>query len=635
MKAGKYIFFLLSILIPASLQSAEEITYTHPVNCTALNTSADEFAPVWNPYDERLYFNSTKSGKSMFYKSRREDSTGFSDPDKLLDPLNVDRNNQSYITFINSNEALLSTFKLYASRSYLNLFKTYREKNSWVEPVALDSLNAPAFLMHPSVSPDGNILVYSSDFNSEYKDTDIWMAYRIGGSWGAAVRLDEINSPGNEITPFLKSEDSLYFATNGQEGPGGYDIFLSVKLEGIWQRPELVPSVNSEFDDSDPCILQDGSIIFASDRAAGAGGLDLYISNPVRTIKEPAVKKADVDIDFETLVTSIRTKNNFRYQSYPVIPYIFSGDEFSDDTLLTLNGIDNSLEPVYSHSPAFIAKRLESDKKAQIYLFCTKCTDINDYPEMLSSLGEISPEQVIVMQDQDFFPEEIKFMDLIYMLSEDENLLRPMEIGKSKIVLIPPVLEIFLTEQPANTLKNVRISAIAGGKEIKNKDVHPAVPGKVTVDLNPLSNELIFGDSLIVRVTGYDNADNKISRDLVLPVTHMEIREKITIESGRMEYDPYIFFFAGKRHLRQNRGYMSMIEEIAEKTTGAEKLIVQYFSEDEISIRSAEALQNELQKEIPTGFPVTIEYKSASEYLTFPEKFSKFVIRVLIQKYKY
>ncbi len=52
---------------------------------------------------------------------------------------------------------------------------------------------------------------------------------------------ESINSPGDEITPFLQSDDTLYFASNGSGGRGGFDVFICVYVAGEWQPP-LTPA---------------------------------------------------------------------------------------------------------------------------------------------------------------------------------------------------------------------------------------------------------------------------------------------------------------------------------------------------------------------------------------------------------
>ena len=69
---------------------------------------------------------------------------------------------------------------------------------------------------------------------------------------------------------------ALWFSRNRPGGSGGYDIWMSRRMDGKWQDAEPVP-FNSAARDFDPAFSADGRhVYFCSDRAGGAGGDDLY-----------------------------------------------------------------------------------------------------------------------------------------------------------------------------------------------------------------------------------------------------------------------------------------------------------------------------------------------------------------------
>lgn len=319
---GKLLIILLFLFV-VNNNSNCQTNSNEVINLTILNTESDEFAPSYNKFQNYLYFNRIKNGFSYFFSSEVVDSFKFKPPLFRADDINKEFNNQSYMIFLDEDQAVYSTYSLKSNRSYLNLFSAYYKKGKWTNPIILDSLSGDCFVSHPTVSPDGNIIIFSTDRSPEDIDTDLWMAVKQdNGTWGELAPLSTLNSPGNEITPFLKSSDSLFFSSNGLGGPGGYDLYLSVKKDGVWTRPYPINEINTKFDESDPCVLPNNSIIFASDRPEGKGGLDLYFFTPTTTNNESNTEKSPLEISAATTTYSIKCTKKVKFDYLYPVPFL-------------------------------------------------------------------------------------------------------------------------------------------------------------------------------------------------------------------------------------------------------------------------------------------------------------------------
>lgn len=310
----KYIILLLVFSIPSFGQN-----YANPQNIMELNSVADDFAPVWNSFEQKLYFNSTRDGNSVFYTATPTADFRFNEYSLLKAPLNNPKTNQSYITFVSPDLALLASYSLKKERSYINIAKTRFERNTWTKAFEDENLSVESFCGFPNVSPDGKLLIFSSNQTAQHHDLDLWFSFADDKeNWSKPVQLAELNTPGNEIAPFLIAPDTLVFASDGMEGPGKYDLYMSVKRSGTWQTPRPLNELNTEFNEIGFARLEDGHYIFASDRPGGKGGMDLYAcgsSNRNNELK-PDANELQLNITTQTTVIRLISEN----QTIRVLP---------------------------------------------------------------------------------------------------------------------------------------------------------------------------------------------------------------------------------------------------------------------------------------------------------------------------
>lgn len=124
---------------------------------------------------------------------------------------------------------------------------------------------------------DGTALYFSSDRPGGYGGFDIYVSYLNDGVWSLPDNLgSQINSEGNEITPFLDGS-TLYFASDYHIGLGGFDIFKSAVENGVWSQPiNMGLGINSPSDEYFPALNAQKEIYFTSNRLGGKGNNDIY-----------------------------------------------------------------------------------------------------------------------------------------------------------------------------------------------------------------------------------------------------------------------------------------------------------------------------------------------------------------------
>lgn len=154
--------------------------------------------------------------------------------------------------------------------------------NKWDVPVAIPLAHDSVVIAHPSLSDDELNMYFISNLYGGYGGKDIWKVSResAGGPWGVPDNLGpEINTAGDEMFPFVKSDSLIYFSSDGHIGMGGLDIFkASLNPDGAWEVENMRFPINSEADDFG-IVFQKANEqgYFTSSRKEGArGGDDIY-----------------------------------------------------------------------------------------------------------------------------------------------------------------------------------------------------------------------------------------------------------------------------------------------------------------------------------------------------------------------
>ncbi len=163
------------------------------------------------------------------------------------------------------------------------LFVVERSSSGWREPVMISGeVSDGGQVGAATLTPDGQFMVFSA-YQHEKGNvgrTDLFSARRVDGKWTDVKNLGaDVNSEYFDSQPSITSDGStLYFASDRPGGMGGVDIWMTTRLGNSWTKPVNVRSVNSTDDDMSPSIAADGrTFYFASNRAGGSGGFDLYV----------------------------------------------------------------------------------------------------------------------------------------------------------------------------------------------------------------------------------------------------------------------------------------------------------------------------------------------------------------------
>lgn len=229
----------------------------------------------------------------------------------------------------------------------LKIFRATREGegDQWGNVEEL-SINGEDFsTAHPALSPNEDRLYFASDrpggkkglFDSK-ASSDIWYVSLNGdGGLGTPVNVKEVNTPGNELFPFMSSNGDLYFSSNGHQGLGGLDVFVSQATNGELTKDviNLGKPVNGTQDDFAFVLNQEKmNGYFSSNRLSGKGLDDIYYFKQTKDLQ--------CVVDITGVVTDEKT-----------------GDLMPQSTVTLLDADNNVIDEVVVGDDAAYAFKLE------------------------------------------------------------------------------------------------------------------------------------------------------------------------------------------------------------------------------------------------------------------------------------
>lgn len=299
-----------------------------------INSSSDDYAPVFMSNSNSLIFTSNRKGIGLGYTTEIKIGqwkhfcnenlwfsklTNNSWSESKLFPVfypNSQYNEGSIAFFPDGKNLLITTSYRFNGKGGSDIFKAQIEGNNIIiDSVNILNINSKFWDSHPAISPDGKTIVFASDRDSkispfDFKEdrdtilsTDLYFSSLLSnGSWSEPEPIKKLNTElGNEITPFFANicgKTILFYSSNGLSGSKGYDLFFS-EYDGLnWSDPKPIEAkyfynskieINSKYDEIYPCVVVNGEqliLYFSSNRPGGCGGFDIYktVATPFKFI---------------------------------------------------------------------------------------------------------------------------------------------------------------------------------------------------------------------------------------------------------------------------------------------------------------------------------------------------------------
>lgn len=274
---------------------------------SAINSRNSEYYPSLTIDKKTLIYTRRVNNKQEdFYGSVADTTKKWNSATPLPGMINTEKNEGAPTISQDGNWLIFTACNREDGYGSCDLYISYLTNDGWSAAQNLGELvNTASWESAPSLSPDKRDLYFSSKRSDGYGGLDLYVSHlQPNGSFGIPENLGPIiNTPGDESTPFIHADNqTLYFTSNKHQGYGGDDLFLTHKNDlGKWGEPlNLGYPINTIENEGSLFIASDGkNAFYASDRADGYGGLDLYtfeLPEKVRPIKTSWVRGKVFDI---------------------------------------------------------------------------------------------------------------------------------------------------------------------------------------------------------------------------------------------------------------------------------------------------------------------------------------------------
>ncbi|MBX7095650.1 MAG: OmpA family protein [Flavobacteriales bacterium] len=264
-----------------------------------LNTEFYDFSPTFaDKKSSEMVFSSSRQGgigteeekrtgggRTDLWVTIRDKKGKWGEPTPMPQGVNTE-DNEGAAVFDRKGEVMYYTNCPNEKKKNLgcDIYFVERKGDKWGTPekMNLKGNNDSVSVGHPALTNDDQVLIFASDMDGGQGGKDLWMVTydKRAKSWSDPVNLGpKINTPGDEMFPYIHDDGSLYFSSDGHLGMGGLDIFRAEQVgnEKKWDNPKnLGFPMNSPQHDFGIVFEAKEKGFFTSNRVGGKGRDDIY-----------------------------------------------------------------------------------------------------------------------------------------------------------------------------------------------------------------------------------------------------------------------------------------------------------------------------------------------------------------------
>jgi outer membrane protein OmpA-like peptidoglycan-associated protein len=251
---------------------------------TSRRPDAEEMAPDGRGYFEDMYISTHKDG-------------AWTKANNAGKPLNIKGQHDATIGLSPDGHTL---FIYTDKKGNGDIYESFDEDGVWSKPEQLGkTVNSDAHDPDASLSFDGKRLYFTTNKSGGFGKHDIYYADwdEEKEKWGESHNIgDVLNTPYQERSVFIHPDgETMYFSSTGHNTMGGYDLFYTKLVDGVWQKPvNMGPPLNTPDHDIGLVVAGNGRFGYISSyRQGGYGEKDIYLVTFLGPEKPPLLSNED------------------------------------------------------------------------------------------------------------------------------------------------------------------------------------------------------------------------------------------------------------------------------------------------------------------------------------------------------
>ncbi len=235
-----------------------------------------QFFPVLTADREKLIFTALDRGGNEDIFIATWEKGSWSVPVSISDNINTSGNEGTCTVSADGHTLVFTACNRNDGLGSCDLYISYLKNGIWSRPENIsEPVNSRHWESQPSLSADGSVLYFASDRPGGAGKSDVWKSVKNEkGEWGEPVNLGAgINTPDDENAPFIHANGTtLFYASKGLPGMGGFDIFMADVAEGVSGKPvNLGYPINNNADQVGLFITADGKTAYYTEDRSEPG----------------------------------------------------------------------------------------------------------------------------------------------------------------------------------------------------------------------------------------------------------------------------------------------------------------------------------------------------------------------------